>query len=129
MSEQAKPTPGPWYLSFDGGQRDAHVWANANMMACVASVHPGVGEETDEFAHNARLIAAAPQLLAACEAVEWSGEVRFVPIGFDAETGERASATCIQCGHPYYSPAGEGRHYDYCQLSAAIRAAKPVVST
>lgn len=68
-------TPEPWiylgpeckpYIQADGGQRIATVEWERNL-----SFSPdfNVAEETDEAAANGRLIAAAPDLLAACLAV------------------------------------------------------------
>ncbi|MFO0447419.1 MAG: hypothetical protein ACK52I_01800 [Pseudomonadota bacterium] len=64
MSE-TKHTPGPWKRSY------RNITANG---VIVARVLPAEGGPEQEAA-NARLIAAAPDLLAACEAVErWWNE-------------------------------------------------------
>jgi hypothetical protein len=60
-----KHTPGPWFAeAVDGRWR---VWDDAGI-ACICDVHAGV-EPDPSGAEHARLIAAAPDLLAACEAV------------------------------------------------------------
>lgn len=59
-----KYTPGPWFAA--GYKSVWRVWHDEGI-ACVADVHPGL--EPDPTAEaNARLIACAPDLLAACEA-------------------------------------------------------------
>lgn len=74
----AKHTPGPWHI---GSEQDYSVdrykrneeWArirnaSGGLIAAVASVHPQGGRKSTDFdteAANARLIAAAPDLLAA----------------------------------------------------------------
>ena len=71
-----KHTPGPWLLAGDDGKSDATAYArtpvNQNPLyiarvygeGVLASSSPG----TEERKANARLIAAAPDLLAACKA-------------------------------------------------------------
>lgn len=75
MSKQAKPTPGPW----QAGRPDTRttstvtgkwVYDSADRYIAIAACEDGMAQE--ELMANARLIAAAPQLLAACEAVmDW----------------------------------------------------------
>jgi hypothetical protein len=79
----AKHTPGPWHIgrendhSADRWKRNAE-WARVRdeaggLIAEIASVHPKGGRKSCDFdieAANARLIAAAPDLLAALKAVE-----------------------------------------------------------
>lgn len=62
-----KHSPGPWQLSYlllrpdeVAGVRDANGWFIADCTTTARSI--------DEIAANCRLIAAAPDLLAACEA-------------------------------------------------------------
>jgi hypothetical protein len=73
MSDKAQPTPGPW--TFDNRSKTGAVWAGK---AFVASVYPNAPEDwdglsdyarLDEMRANARLIAAAPDLLALSQRV------------------------------------------------------------
>ncbi len=84
----SKHTPGPWTVNY-------------------RRVTPVAGKQdgTDDVCHvygdneaNARLIAAAPQLLAALKAVEWRGDT--------------SSPICPFCGN--------SEHHPDCQLHAAI---------
>lgn len=80
---QATHTPGPWKASQpDGDYHDViRIYADSNDQRPVAicpqmnsagiSVICGMTNETTEAAYNARLIAAAPDLLEACDAPEW----------------------------------------------------------
>jgi hypothetical protein len=66
-------TPGPWEVSGESGNRgEAEVIENATrVVAWTANTYNDETDEecvTDEDRANARLIAAAPDLLAACEA-------------------------------------------------------------
>lgn len=56
-------TPGPWFC--ENGDNRWAVWDDEGM-ACICDVHAGV-EPDPSGATHARLIAAAPDLLAACE--------------------------------------------------------------
>lgn len=58
-------TPGPWFC--ENGDNRWTVWDDEGM-ACICDVHAGV-EPDPSGATHARLIAAAPDLLAACEAL------------------------------------------------------------
>lgn len=61
---ESKHTPGPWTTTSIHPQRD---WVNASGRAALAEVAVVVsGREWPEGKANARLIAAAPDLLAAC---------------------------------------------------------------
>ena len=71
---EAKHTPGPWQLhrekeTFQGAPRDAEIRGAGGRYVVVR-----LGKiNHDQQDANARLIAAAPDLLAACEALErWS---------------------------------------------------------
>lgn len=56
-------TPGPWVVSNKGGMLNVSAPASGGALASL-----GIPKGEERFA-NARLIAAAPDLLAACEAV------------------------------------------------------------
>lgn len=64
-------TPGPWHINYHGGQTtDAYVWGpDGTKRGCIASVNL-CGLDRDDFtarSGNARLIAAAPDMLAALQ--------------------------------------------------------------
>ena len=80
---EAKHTPGPWKLPFDGKgsawqeSKYPFLWTSSvttrpvtrdDGQCCAVLGHKCYGETQDEALANARLIAAAPDLLAACEA-------------------------------------------------------------
>lgn len=58
-----KHTPGPWFC--ENGDNQWRVWDDEGW-ACICDVHTGV-EPDPSGATHARLIAAAPDLLAACQ--------------------------------------------------------------
>lgn len=67
MSEQAKHTPGPWRVEIEPDCRDEpvivaadHDWNNSRF---VATCHGGLDDDERVQHINARLIAAAPELL------------------------------------------------------------------
>ena len=70
MTNGTKHTPGPWIVdrgTTSQGDLFIHVAdESVRGWTCVASVH---GEIPEGAVGNARLIAAAPDLLAACEAI------------------------------------------------------------
>lgn len=68
MSEH---TPGPWRLSTVGAVPHAEITSDSGSIALVA-----LGRK--ESQENARLIAAAPDLLAACELALYAFETRAV---------------------------------------------------
>ena len=61
----AAHTPGPWvcYADLPSTEPDWHIVTTSNRLRVLANVHIEPGNKTDEA--NARLIAAAPDLLAA----------------------------------------------------------------
>ena len=65
MTATAKHTEGKWFMAPDttGNQGDFGIWTNGSPFN-IATVH---GSGNGEALANARLIAAAPDLLAACE--------------------------------------------------------------
>lgn len=68
---ETKHTPGPWSLDRDGDIRSSHTAENGYASEYVATMlfNNYRDERIEERLPNARLIAAAPDLLAACEAV------------------------------------------------------------
>jgi hypothetical protein len=60
-TKAAQHTPGPWITKPETAYVDSQVWADGLLIAEVN------GKGLEETASNARLIAAAPELLAACE--------------------------------------------------------------
>ncbi len=76
-TEKAKHTPGPWTVeTWNDGQ--ARIWANGQMIAKVIPYNDDKKPLTENEQANARLIAAAPQLLEAAwlalEKLETAGE-------------------------------------------------------
>ena len=65
-------TPGPWEINEGDGIAIAKVSVFAITAPCTADI--GSGLSRDENAANARLIAAAPDLLAALKAVSETGD-------------------------------------------------------
>ncbi|RWO37267.1 MAG: hypothetical protein EOS11_28690 [Mesorhizobium sp.] len=66
----AKHTPGPWiyYADLPSTEPNWHIVTTANKMRVLANVHIRPGNAMDEA--NARLIAAAPEMLAALKGVK-----------------------------------------------------------
>lgn len=75
-------TIGPWFC--ENGDNRWVVWDDAGMV-CICDVHTGVEPDPSGTRH-ARLIAAAPDLLAACEAL--------VEAQRRADVGERGGFGC-----------------------------------
>jgi hypothetical protein len=102
-TKQAKHTPGPWAVS-DGAILSDRVNAYGNFWICGF----GRGDEanTDEDQANARLIAAAPDLLRACRGL--------------LLVAERMDADLTTKGRGY--PMGNVPGFDGHQLFDAVRA-------
>ena len=64
----SKHTPGPWRIGTPPPNGEQTIGDAMGMMVAVATTGPGVDTEA-----NARLIAAAPDLLKACQSAEWDG--------------------------------------------------------
>ena len=66
----AAHTPGPWvcYADLPSTEPDWHIVTTSNRLRVLANVHIEPGNKTDEA--NARLIAAAPELLALAKRYE-----------------------------------------------------------
>lgn len=58
---KAQHTPGPWFAEYGAAH---NVIFSDQGIACIATIHHGVDPSSDA---NARLIASAPELLAALE--------------------------------------------------------------
>jgi hypothetical protein len=91
-------TPGPWHV----GEADGSLWVsghdtNANVLCEIVGrdegLRPGTTDLTPEDCANARLIAAAPELLAACEQLLSRGIA-------DASTMKRAAAAVARATPP-----------------------------
>lgn len=107
---EAKHTPGPWIANCfmvvapNGKSKNSMSYMYGGQEVC----HTGGGKASNEEAEaNARLIAAAPDLLAACKAVEWIYMPRTLEL------------RCPKCGRRI-----DNGHAPDCQLAAAIRAAE-----
>ncbi len=84
MSDQDTPKtafrPGPWTAEYD---RVINIWAVMDSQRGVVAVFNG----SDEMGAVARLLAAAPELLATCEALVYAGAA--------AKRPSNAIAACI----------------------------------
>src|SRR4051812_17920608 len=75
-----KHTPGPWRARIVPGHQDEIIVEASDVEANVARVNgfpktkSYAGSGTDDPKANARIIAAAPDLLAALKSVEWTGQ-------------------------------------------------------
>ena len=71
-AENAKHTPGPWTLTGSGGQWESRLSIRADKWGCIAQigVDPQMPHWDGPQRANARLIAAAPELLEALIAME-----------------------------------------------------------
>lgn len=85
-----KYTPGPWGAE-PHVKGDWAVWSEPDTMACIAVVNDGV-LPSGSVSHNARLIAAAPVLLGACESMLDAYEMGEPGIGLAILRGAIAKA-------------------------------------
>lgn len=106
MTER-KHTPGPWAAEPMTG-RGAWIKAENGTWTALSC-----GDTDLEAEANARLIAAAPELLAAVKALEWSGEREWS----DGKSGP----ACPWCD----AAQGEDLHLPSCPVGNAIAAAEP----
>jgi hypothetical protein len=85
---QAQPTPGPWRVpvaDVDGHDGDCVVVSESRRMICECYEDGEV--QTDEDRANARLVAAAPELLAALVSLKRVAENA---LGSEMHSGDRA---------------------------------------
>lgn len=75
----ASHTPGPWFINGPWHVQATPLLSDRNLPCVVAQVVEGHGVMSDERLPNARLIAAAPDLLAACKLAK----DRFDKLGMD----------------------------------------------
>jgi hypothetical protein len=107
-----KPTPGPWTAHHRINlltRAEAAIYGPDGDM--VAMVYGNLGLDGDPMA-TARLMAAAPALLEALEAVEW------VP-DFNIVLGDETYFYCVDCRMP--KSVG---HSSNCKLGNALKLAK-----
>jgi hypothetical protein len=108
-----KPTPGPWKAQHRIDlltRAEAAIYGPDGDM--VAMVYGSLGLDGDPMA-TASLIAAAPALLEALEAVEYK-------VDFDCYDDDgKCMSFCVDCGRP----KGNG-HYPDCKLGNALKMAK-----
>ena len=109
-------TPGPWLIEEDDPNASSREIQEANeARSCIAGVSKwtrGGAERIAAAEANARLIAAAPDLLEALRGVEWGCEVDAAEGGF--------IAGCPSCG----AERRTGEHHQDCQLNAALTKAE-----
>ena len=103
QAQEGKPTPGPWTAIDTGRRNSCKVEHRANKIATIWS-HPLGNREA-----NARLIAAAPDLLAACEAALKRSDSPYV----------RGCAICLSEGF-----SGHATNCPVPALEAALRKAR-----
>ena len=103
-------TPGPWYAIRNTSYWEVRDKNRQVADTCATSCRKEPGDEERGEA-NARLIAAAPEMLSALKAVEWAGQTDVAEGGY--------KDACPMCG--------EGRrtgHIGDCPLHAAIAKAE-----
>jgi len=98
MSE-TKHTPGPWHVRFGGRQEDDG-WCVASQSSSdpivVAESWPRVMPPRSQLIANARLIAAAPELLAALKDTLCLAEAYFDTLPDDGEAQDHYMASVIE---------------------------------
>lgn len=85
----SKHTPGPWQYAFEGGTTAFITEADGSTIICIRTTENTTAHKN--LAANARLIAAAPDLLEACKTfAEWlrREEMGFVAAGRSRDTPE-----------------------------------------
>ena len=93
-------TPGPWHETFNGGRRPYVIRSASGAIVGESYWDNAVMDEpTVESAANARLIAAAPELLDVCKhalfllsGLSTDGEITMTPEGKDRITAELRAA-------------------------------------
>lgn len=87
----ASHTPGPWHLSPDG--RGIYQGRSGDTDVYVAEIFPNYGLTIEEANANARLIAAAPELLAALRILTEHAQEQYPHI--ESERGQRDIAQAL----------------------------------
>ena len=97
-TKNAQHTPGPWHLSECAGQTtDAGICAESGLHITDVG---GYGMRDDQNEANARLIAAAPELLAALECLVAVGNPSADPLVMFAATEKARAAIAKALGQP-----------------------------
>ncbi|MFO0801444.1 MAG: hypothetical protein U0804_28595 [Gemmataceae bacterium] len=117
----AKHTPGPWHIEL-GRSSNPIVGTDA---VSIAEVLDDVFPDTEQQAANAKLIAAAPDLLLELRTVEWGGTIE------NQSSRDPAGAGCCPCcrgidpAYPWPSrfPRATFGHTKDCTLAAALKKA------
>ncbi len=95
MTDKAKPTPGPWFADTGCRGEPVFIYGTVNDDAVdVCTVPFRVGDAQAEA--DAALIAAAPDLLEACEAVAGDVCSFLCPSKWRTEAGQAHSAECVR---------------------------------
>ena len=109
---KSKHTPGPWFIDPRAG---THIISDGRGVASTG----GYTDASDidgsnlENVANAHLVAAAPLMLEALEAVEWSG------------TDDNGESCCPYCGvWEGDKECSDGGHCSTCQVAVALKAAR-----
>jgi hypothetical protein len=108
----SKYTPGPWTYRVQGDANDyALIMGEPPEQRWLYAIRQNGELWTEEQIANMHLITAAPVLADALKAVEWGAEI-------DAQEGGFIPG-CPSCG----AARRMGKHYDHCELRAALDAA------
>lgn len=112
-------TPGPWRVLPCNSRVEEIVTNRSLANGRVELVRVAEVRLINAGQANARLIAAAPLMLEALKALEWSGVDAIEAVTF---------RSCPSCGAPEFAlddePREHGQHMQDCKLGAAIAAAE-----
>ena len=117
----SKHTPGPWEVVRHRAPEQEYSGLKVHRVGpiekgaryAVAQVGLGRNRDPEDLA-NARLIAAAPEMLAALRAIEWAGA------GSTVRSRFKGNGRCPDCGARHE----HGVHYEDCRVVAAIAKAE-----